>query len=50
MCQAKNVFNEMLPDRQRMKLVEMKLDHETVKRKSVQLEVKQLRDQVNRQE
>ena len=45
--QAKNLHCEIFPLNQRIRLVQMRAEHEQIKRKAVEFEVRQLRDQIS---
>ena len=45
--QAKNLHYEIFPLNQRIRLVEMRAEHEEVRRKAIEYEVRQLRDQIS---
>ena len=45
--QAKNLHCEIFPLNQRIRLVDMRAEHEQIKRKAIEFEVRQLRDQIS---
>ena len=45
--QARNLHVEIFPMKQRIRLIQMRVEHEKVKRKAVEMEVRQLRDHID---